>query len=241
MKRVREFAAGFGVAPSGIAAPGTVLFAVAWLGLACFTAFAQEPKPAADRWEPEIRKFEELELKSASPAGANLFVGSSSIRMWKLPASFPKHPCINRGFGGSEMADSARYADRIVIPSKPRVVVLYAGDNDISKGKSPATIRDDYRVFRDKIQTALPDTKIVVIAVKPSPSRWKLSEQALKANRLLREETMAGKNQVFVDIWTPMLAENGMPRAELFVKDQLHMNDDGYKLWSELIEPHLVD
>lgn len=201
----------------------------------------QETKPpAADKWEPEIRKFEEQAQKSPLPADANLFVGSSSIRMWKVQSSFPKHATINRGFGGSQLGDSAKYAERLVVAAKPRVVILYAGDNDIASGKSPETIRNDYRTFRDKIQTALPDTKIVVIAVKPSPSRWKFREQAQETNRLLRAEIEAGKNQVFVDVWPAMLGDDGQPRPDLFLKDNLHMNETGYKIWNELIEPHLV-
>jgi lysophospholipase L1-like esterase len=206
-----------------------------------FTGWGQEPKPAAaDRWEPEIRKFEEHDQKSPPPAGANLFVGSSSIRMWKLETGFPKQTCINRGFGGSQLADAARYVERIVIPAKPRVVVLYSGDNDIASGKSPAAIRDDYKTFRDKIRTALPETRIVVISIKPSPSRWKLHEKAIEANRLLREETQLGRHEVFVDVWPAMLGDDGLPRKELFLKDELHMNETGYALWNKLIEPHLV-
>ena len=220
----------------------TLAWAVAvgllFVGFACSTGLGQDT--AADRWEPEIRKFEEQDKKSPPSAGANLFVGSSSIGLWKLPASFPNHVCINRGFGGSQLADSARYAERIVIPSKPSVVVLYAGDNDIASGKTPLAVRDDYRILRDKIQAALPETKIVVISLKPSPSRWKFREQAQEANRLLREEVAAGKNQTFVDVWKPMLGEDGMPRADLFVKDNLHMNETGYKVWNGLVEPHLA-
>lgn len=201
----------------------------------------QEPKPAAeDRWEPEIRKFVEHDQKSHPPVGANLFVGSSSIRLWKLETGFPKHASINRGFGGSQLADAAKYADRIVTVYKPRVVVLYSGDNDIGSGKSPATVRDDYKAFRDNVRSALPDTRIVVISIKPSPSRWKLLDKIREANRLIREEMQSGKNEVFVDVWPPMLGEDGLPRVELFQKDELHLNDAGYEIWNKLVEPHLV-
>lgn len=208
---------------------------------ASFSLFGQDAKPsAADKWETDIRKFEEQAQKTPVPANANLFVGSSSIRLWKLQSSFPKHVTINRGFGGSQLVDSAKYAERLVIAAKPSVVVLYAGDNDIASGKSTEKICHDYQTFRDKIHAALPDTKIVVIAIKPSPSRWKYREQAQDTNRLLRAETEAGKNQAFVDIWPAMLNTDGQPRPELFLKDNLHMNEQGYKVWNELVEPHLV-
>lgn len=214
---------------------GTVVSVGALLVLA--TACLADPP---DKWEPEIQKFEEAERKVASPIGANLFVGSSSIRMWKLETGFPKHACINRGFGGSQLADAAKYADRIVTVHKPRVVVLYSGDNDISSGKSPATVRDDYKAFRDKVRSALPDTRIVVISIKPSPSRWKLHDKMREANRLIREETQSGKNEVFVNVWPSMLGDDGLPRAELFQKDELHLNETGYEVWNKLVEPHLV-
>lgn len=200
-----------------------------------------DPKPAAeDRWEQTIRTFEEHDLMTPPAPAANVFVGSSSIRMWKLDRSFPKQTCINRGFGGSQLADAARYADRIVTPYKPRVVVLYSGDNDIASGKSPATIRDDYKAFRDKVRTTLPDVRIVVISIKPSPSRWKLRDQALEANRLIREVTESGTNEVFIDVWPPMLGDDGLPRKDLFLKDELHMNETGYDIWSKLVAPQLA-
>ncbi len=205
-------------------------------------AIGQEtPKPPeADRWEAAITAFEMQDQKSAPAAGANVFVGSSSIRMWKLESSFPRHACVNRGFGGSQLGDSVKYAERIVIPYKPRVVVVYAGDNDLNAGQTPEAVFTNYRAFRGKVHAALPETKIVFVAIKPSPSRWKLREKALEANRLIREEIAKGKNQVFVDVWTPMLGVDAMPRPELFLKDQLHMNDAGYAIWSHLVEPHLV-
>ncbi len=196
--------------------------------------------PEADRWEPAIKAFEDQDTKASPPSGANVFIGSSSVRMWKLDGSFPKLACLNRGFGGSQLADSVRYAERIVIRYKPRTVVLYAGDNDLNSGKTPEKVLSDYRAFRDKIHGALPDTKIVFISIKPSPSRWKLRDKMIEANRLIRQEIEQGKGQVFVDVWTPMLGDDGMPRRELFVKDNLHMSEAGYQIWACLVEPQLA-
>ena len=219
----------------------TVLSLTAILVVARTTVGDEAPKPPdADRWEKDITAFEDQDRKTPPRTSGNVFVGSSSIRMWKLDTSFPKHTVINRGFGGSQLGDSARYAERIVTPYKPRVVVVYAGDNDLNAGKTPEAVFADYHALRDKIRMALPETKIIFVSIKPSPSRWKLREKALEANRLIRDEIALGKGQVFVDVWTPMLGEDGMPRAELFLKDQLHMNETGYEIWNKLVEPHLV-
>ncbi len=211
------------------------------LALASVAISQETPKlPEADRWETAIKAFEVQDQQSPPASEANVFVGSSSIRMWKLDASFPKHACVNRGFGGSQLGDSVKYAERIVIAYKPRVVVVYAGDNDLNAGKTAEAVFANYRAFRDKVHTAMPETKIVFVAIKPSPSRWKLREKALDANRLIRDEIAKGKNQIFIDVWMPMLGDDGMPRAELFLKDQLHMNDAGYAIWTKLVEPHLA-
>lgn len=207
--------------------------------LATEFSIAQEPKPKSDPWEATIRKFEESDRTQAPPTEANVFTGSSSIRMWKLDAGISGHTCLNRGFGGSQMADAARYVERIVIPYKPKVVVLYSGDNDIASAKTPEAVRDAYRLFRDTLHDKLPQTRLVLISIKPCGSRWKLREKILEANRLLREETLKGANQVFIDVWPAMLGEDGLPREDLFLKDRLHMNQTGYEIWNKLVEPHL--
>ncbi len=200
---------------------------------------AADDTTAASRWEPNIRRFEERDRRQMPPADGFLFVGSSSIVGWNLLKHFPDMPVINRGFGGSQIADSVHFAERIIIPYRPRVVVLYAGDNDIAKGKSPQTVLTDYRAFVDKIRAPLPNTKIVFVAIKPSISRWRLVDQMREANRLIREVAAADPLQEFVDIDTPMIGSDGKPMADLFKSDGLHLNEDGYQLWSSLVEPHL--
>src|SRR5436309_324109 len=126
---------------------------------------------AADRWEAAIRKFEEADRKSPPAPGQVVFIGSSSIRLWKLAESFPHVPALNRGFGGSQLSDAARYAERIVTPYKPRVVVLYGGDNDLAAGKKPEMVRDDYKNFGTAGGDKLQQLKSDFIAIKPSPKR----------------------------------------------------------------------
>lgn len=218
----------------------TVIFV--WL-LAMFAfstanvATAQEA--AADKWEKEIAALEAKDKESPPPQDGIVFIGSSSIRRWDLKKSFPELPVINRGFGGSQLADSVKYVPRIVTPCRPKTVVLYAGDNDVPAGKSPQQIAADFSAFVKAVRGPLPETKILFLAIKPSPSRWKFYEQQQTANRLIREQCEAGKNLVFVDLVKPMLGGDGMPREELFVKDQLHLSDAGYALWAKVLAPHL--
>jgi lysophospholipase L1-like esterase len=213
---------------------------VALISVAALSAHGQAPA-AADRWEADIKKFEAADRLHPPPAGAVVFVGSSSIRFWKLADSFPGMEALNRGFGGSHLADSARYADRIVTPYRPRAVVVYAGDNDLAAGKTPEQVRDAYREFVTNVRAKLPTVPIIYIGIKPSPSRWKLADKAQAANRLIAEVQRGDSAQKFVDVWGPMLGADGQPRAELFLADKLHMNEQGYKVWAELLKPLFVN
>jgi len=202
-------------------------------------AIAADPKEKPSRWESAIRKFEQQDEKKSPPKKGILFIGSSSIRMWKLDDHFAELPVINRGFGGSQIADSIQFADRILLPYEPRIVVLYAGDNDVAAGKTPERVLADYRLFVKTVHDRLPKTRIVFIAIKPSIARWRLVEKMRKANSLIRAVTKEDERLSFVDIDTPMIGDDGQPRKDLFLKDGLHLNADGYKLWASLVKPHL--
>src|SRR5262245_8480051 len=205
-----------------------------WFALAPRSLAADAP----DRWEADIRKFEEADRQSPPAPGKVVFVGSSSIRQWKLAENFPDIPALNRGFGGSQLGDSANYAERIVTPYKPRVVVVYAGDNDIAAGKAPTAVREDYKKFVETVRGKLPDVKSVFSAIKLSPKRCALADQAKEANRLVKAE-MKDPNQVFVNVWPYMIGTDGKPRRELYVQDELHLTPEGYKLWAGLLRRHI--
>jgi lysophospholipase L1-like esterase len=196
----------------------------------------------AGKWEKDIAAFEAQDAKSPPPKNAILFVGSSSIRLWNLKESFPDRRTINRGFGGSELTDSVRFAKRIVLPHQPRIVVLYAGDNDIVNGKSPKQVFTEFQEFVAVIHRALPKTKIVYIAIKPSIKRWALIDKIREANRLIRQHVAEQKSDklAFLDIDKPMLGADGKPRVDLLQEDGLHLSKQGYELWSRLLRP-LID
>lgn len=171
---------------------------------------------------------------------AVLFIGSSSIRFWDtLATDFPGIPVINRGFGGSHIRDSTWYADRIVVPYAPRMIVFYAGENDLESGRNPQQVRDDFRAFVARVRRDLPGVRIVYISSKPSPLRIRMLEAERQANALIEGDARRLKVQ-FIDVFTPMLDGRGLPREELFGADRLHMNRTGYELWTRLVAPHVA-
>ena len=208
----------------------------------CVTATAADPadKSPFEKWESAMQKFEAQDETDPPPKGEILFVGSSSIRRWKLDESFPELKTINRGFGGSQIVDSIHFADRIILKHKPRVVVLYAGDNDIAKGKSAATVTSDFCRFVNTVHDALPGTRIVFIAIKPSIKRWNLVETVRAANGAICQLCCRHAMLSFADIDTPMIGADGRPRESLFAKDGLHLNADGYRVWAKVVLPHLL-
>jgi lysophospholipase L1-like esterase len=220
----------------------SLLFAFGAALLLTTRAAALAQDAAADpfaKWEKAIATMEAQDLKNKPPQGGILFVGSSSIRLWNLSKSFPEAKAINRGFGGSEIADSIHFADRIVMPHQPRKVFLYAGDNDISKGKSAKVVARDYLDFVKVVHGKLPKTEIYFIAIKPSIKRWNLVGEMREANEMIKAECNKNELLGYVDIDTPMIGSDGMPRPELFAKDGLHLNEVGYEVWSKVVEPFL--
>lgn len=193
-----------------------------------------------ERWEPEIRQFEELDKSSPPKPGGILFTGSSSIRMWTtLAADFPNHPVTGRGFGGSEMSDLNHYVDRIVIPYAPRHILVYEGDNDLANGKTPQQVLADFQTFVAKVREKLPRTRIDYIAIKPSRARWHLSHQIRETNRSIAAWGRTQSRVGFIDVFRPMLHPDGRLRGELFREDGLHLNAEGYALWTQVIRKKL--
>lgn len=216
----------------------------AWsrVALAATVLFVGRLAVAQDRWEADIAKFEAADRQNPPPANGVVFIGSSSIVRWKLAEAFPElgASAINRGFGGSGIADAVQYVDRVVVPYKPRIVVLYSGDNDLVTPSTPEQIADQYQQFIRKVRAALPQSKIVVISIKPSLQRWAQIDKARAANALIQRACESSTRVAYVDVERPMLGADGKPRPELYVEDGLHMTAEGYKIWNAAVRPLVI-
>ncbi|HEX8914533.1 MAG TPA: SGNH/GDSL hydrolase family protein [Humisphaera sp.] len=202
------------------------------------TAPTTKPVSAGIPFEKEILAFEAADRTAPPVGGGIVFYGSSSIRLWRtLKDDFPGMTCVNRGFGGSTIPDALRYAERVLLPQKPKTIVFYSGDNDLQKGRTPEQILADLKALQAVVHEKLPQTKLVLVSVKPSPSRLKLLPQQKAVNQMIGAWVGALKdpNVQFVDVFSAMLTADGTPRIDLFGPDKLHMNRDGYKLWTGLV------
>jgi hypothetical protein len=220
------------------------------IGLLATQGCAQTSPPAATsqpaahnyaRWEKDMAAFEAADKTSPPPKNAILFIGSSTIARWKtLAQDFPEYQVINRGFGGSEICDSTYFADRVVIPCQPRMVVLRAGGNDIHAGKSAETVFDDYKQFVEKVHAGLPNTKIVFLSLSPAISRWAERDTNKRLNQLVEAWSRDKPYLGYIDAWDISLDAQGEARPELFVADKLHFNEEGYKLLVQRVRPYLA-
>jgi lysophospholipase L1-like esterase len=207
--------------------------------------FTAEEIESARGFESEIADFERGDAKNGAPQNAVVFLGSSTLRLWiNLVRNFagvlPDVPILNRGFGGSQVSDSLFYIERVLLPYAPRAVVFYAGDNDLAHGKTPQRVFEGTRALCERTWQDFPETKFFLVSVKPSPSRWNIFDLQTEANDLLREYCAGDARLKFVDIVTPMLSADGALRPELYVADELHLSLAGYRIWREVLAPHLA-
>ena len=218
----------------------SIAAAIAVIGASWIYA-ALRDMSGAEYWETSIQAFEAKDVESLPREGAVLFVGSSSIVFWRsLEKDFAPIPVINRGFGGSQMNHLNYYRNRIVDKYKPKIIVVYEGDNDLAAGLTADELIEDYEDFIDYARRKLPGTKVCFIAIKPSVRREALWPTMLKVNREMQRRAETRANLCFFDIGPPMLNEKGRPRPELFVSDGLHMNSEGYKIWASTIRSTLL-
>ena len=222
----------------------TAFLAALLIGGAPALAYAQSRHSVADTvddqpWASDIAAFRKADRLHFPKPGGIVFVGSSSIVFWPhLAADFPGENVIQRGFGGSELGDAVYRAPSIVIPYKPRLVVLYAGDNDIANGRTPQDVLRQFQRFVKVVHDSLPKTRIAFISIKPTWARVALLDKMRAANDLVRKYIAGKPGLTYIDVFTPMLSPAGHPRMALLdPTDSLHLNVTGYKLWRHLVMP----
>jgi lysophospholipase L1-like esterase len=201
---------------------------------------AQDTKPA---FYDDIQAFKKQDSIHLPPQHAILFVGSSSFTKWKdVQDYFPDHTIINRGFGGSTLVDVTRYADDIITPYHAKQIVIYCGENDLaySDTVSAGMVFHRFQYLFNKIREAAPTVPVAFISLKPSPSRKKLWPKMIEANKRIKNYLAAKTNTAFIDVYSKMFDEDGKIMQDIFIEDNLHMNEKGYHIWQKIIAPYLV-
>lgn len=190
------------------------------------------------KWEKAVSAFEKADKESPPPKGAVLFVGSSTIVRWKtLKEDFPGVTVLNRGFGGNQIKDSTYFADRMIFPYGPSVIVLRAGGNDINAGWPAEEVFEDFKKFVAKVRTRFAKVPVVFIGLSPTVKREVQIAEGNKLNDLVEAYAKKETGVTYIDTRTSTLGTDGKPRADLHVADMLHYNEAGYKILADLVRP----
>lgn len=202
------------------------------------TLFAAESQEA--RFEKQVRLYEESDRANPPPPGAILLAGDSQFFRWKtLHEDLPGYTIVNRGIDSFQLHHVLHYFDRLVLPHKPRLIILHVGGNDVHNGKSPERLLADFKTFVDRIRAALPDVPVVFSSITPGPGRWDEAPQRKEANRVIKDYVATQPDLRFVDLWDAMLTPAGQPREDLWVEDRVHPNRAGYQLRVQIMRPLL--
>ena len=198
--------------------------------------------PEVKAWESDIEKFEQLDVTKSYPSDAILLAGSSSIRMWStIGKDMLPYNVIQRGYGGAKLSDFAVYADRIIYPHPCQAIVIFIA-NDISgndNDKSPLEVSQLFKKTLYIIRRKFADTPVFWISITPTPSRWHVWPEISEANGMIKEICESHRNTYYIDTEKYFTNASGLPRSELFLDDKLHLNEEGYRIWSGIIKNEL--
>ena len=191
-------------------------------------------------FEQSFSRFAEEDRTNPPPAGAILLVGDSLFRKWQtVREDLPGYQLINRGFGGSMMSDLLVYMDKLVLPYRPRMIVVNEGGNDLQSGRTPEELLADVKTFVRRVREVMPDVPIVFDGLTPSPARWSSRDERLRVNVMLKSYLATGKNLIYLDLFDAFLGPDGKPDETLFLEDRLHNSAKGHAIRARLMRPLL--
>ncbi len=211
-----------------------------------FAAFLSVSLLAQDSNLPysnEVNAFRKLDSATRPPKNAILFIGSSSFTKWTdVQEYFPDRPVVNRAFGGSSLPDLINHVDAIVLPTRPRQILIYCGENDLAASDtvSAQLVFTRFKTLFGLIRAKLPQVSIAFVSIKPSPSRRKIWPRARQANALIKQWLKTKQRTDYIDVYYKMFYKNGNIMQDIFIEDDLHINAKGYAIWQKAIEPYLL-
>jgi len=220
--------------------------AMKWLSLNGFykpATPASKTAQAAPPFYNDILAFKKLDTEQPPAPNDILLVGSSSFTRWKdVNDYFPGYPILNRGFGGSVLTDVIRYAYDLILPYKPKQVLIYCGENDLASSDSitAAEVVQRVKTLFGIIRQNLPNTVISYVSIKPSPVRAHIQPKVKEANKQIQAWIKAQPKAQFIDVYDAMLDAKKQMRSALYVQDGLHMKPEGYAIWKKIITPYLI-
>ena len=211
------------------------------LFLLVFSCLASEA--LAQPFIGNVNRWKAQDALDLPTPGSILFTGSSSIRRWEqLAFDFADYHVIQRGFGGSQFEDLNGYVNDIVLPYHPSAIVVWEGTNDIKSGESPAEVLGDYQSFINLVHAAQPDVDIFFLGIMPTPGRFACCETNNTTLNSSIQMLASGNSKLhYVDLPSAFNLLNP-PSDGAFTSvfdDSIHLNRDGYDIWTSVIRPQV--
>ena len=216
-----------------------LLFLAALCAAMPLASRGQSPE-LAQKFEKQVQAYETEDRATPPPANAILFAGDSQFFRWKtIHEDLPDYTLINRGIDSFQFRDLLHYADRLVTPYKPRLIVLHVGGNDVHSGRTPAQVLEDFKTFVTTVRTKLPGVPIIFSSITPGPGRWEEAPQRRETNQAVSQYVATRPDLKFINLWDAMLTPDGKPREDIWVEDRVHPNHAGYLIRVQLTRPLL--
>ena len=194
------------------------------------------------RYQKDITNYQKENKRLKDLSCDVLFLGSSSINLWDtIYEDFAPLKLIRRSYGGATLRDMIYNYNTIAKGYTPKSILLYV-ENDLGnhkEGVNAVKCFDLFRIFIDKLKKDYPNTPLIVVSLKPSQHTADQLKDQLLVNALL-EENASAQGYTYVDITKVMYDEAGNLRTDIFKEDNLHMNAEGYKLWTAILKPLLI-
>ena len=200
-------------------------------------------------FENEILNLEQLDLTKIADKSNLLFIGSSSIRLWNnIENDMHPYKPIKRGYGGAHYYDLIHFTERLITNHSPKAILIFVanditGSNDIFKTNndlSPKEVKKLFKYCYKSIRKIHKQVPVFVIETTPTPSRWDVWDKISEANDLINSYCESKLNLHFITTRDKFINDNGLPIKSFFISDELHLNNKGYNLWSEIIKEKLI-
>lgn len=208
-------------------------------------AVKAEPQIAkwAQKWWMPRHESRLAEIKKNKGRFDYVFIGDSITQGWQgkaarnaLAKDFAGKKILNLGFKGDYTGHVLwRLKNGELAGVKAKVAVIMIGTNNTTRGDSSTQTAEGVKAIVEEVKKALPNTKILLLSVFP---RAKSGHKFRKSNEGINEiiKEFADKKSIYWFDVSPMLMDQkGLLHQDLFARDQLHLRDKGYEVWSKAL------
>jgi hexosaminidase len=188
---------------------------------------------------------ERMALFNAQPRtqGRIVFLGNSLTELFDLRI-LGDSSIINRGITG-DFSEGIRKRLAEVISLHPSRLFIEIGINDLVEHVSVKEVTRNYKAIIDEVKEKSPQTRIYIQSVLPVRMEDSWLTSSKDVNEVVLEENEALKSLAleekvtYVDLHDNFVM-NGVINPRL-TWDGVHLVDEGYTIWKNLLTPYLKD